>query len=77
MIEMVSDIIHAGIYNGSIQMYACNWACGYHVHKIDFSWKNVTCKNCLNLISKYERSEKDGHIMLGTRKGRLQTKNRK
>lgn len=73
---MVSDIIHAGIDNGSIQMYACNSMCGYHPHKIDFSWKNVTCKNCLNIISKYNRSEKDGLVMLGTRKGNHQVSRR-
>lgn len=75
MIEMVSNIIHAGIYNGSITMYACNNACGIYIHKCDLTWKHVTCKNCLNLISKYNRSEKDGHIMLGSRKGKLEIKN--
>lgn len=65
---MITDIIHAGIDNGSIHGYACNMACGYHEHKIDFSWKKVTCKNCLNLISKYERVERDnGDIMLGNK----------
>jgi hypothetical protein len=61
----ITNIIHAGINNGSISFYACNNACGYHSGKIDFSWTKVTCKKCLNLINKYERSEKDGCIMLG------------
>ena len=67
---MVSDIIHAGINNGSIRGYACNMACGYHEHKIDFSWEKVTCKNCLNLISKYHRSTgRNGDlVMLGDEK---------
>lgn len=63
---MITDIIHAGIDNGSISGYACNMACGYHPHKIDFSWKKVTCKNCLNLINKYKRVEsKNGNVMIG------------
>jgi len=65
---MEKKIIHAGIDNGSILMYACNQACGITQGKIDFSWKRVTCKNCLDIIKKYDRSEKDGCIMLGTRK---------
>ena len=52
---MITDIIHAGISNGSIRGYACNMACGYHPHKVSWDWKNVTCKNCLNLMQKYSR----------------------
>jgi hypothetical protein len=58
-----TNIIHAGIYNGSISMYACNSMCGFFPHKIDFTWKHVTCKRCLNLIKKYDRSEEDGYIL--------------
>lgn len=58
-----TDIIHAGIDNGSIWMYACNGACGVTQGKIDFSWKNVTCKNCLHLLTIYDRCENDGHVM--------------
>jgi len=62
---MKSNIIHAGINNGSISMYACNSRCGYHPHKIDFSWKNVTCKRCLGLIKRYKRYEdKERNLIL-------------
>jgi len=65
---VITDIVHAGIDNGSIWGYACNMACGYHVHKLDFSWKHVTCKNCLNLIKKHERIERDnGEVLLGSK----------
>ena len=60
---MKTNIIHAGIDNGSITFYACNSYCGYHQDKIDFSWKKVTCKRCLGLLKKYDRSEKDNCIM--------------
>ena len=59
-----ADIIHGGFDNGSMSGYLCNRACGYHPHKIDFTWKKVTCKNCLNIISKHDRVEKDNCIML-------------
>ncbi len=62
--------IHAGIFNGSISGYACNMHCGYHPDNIDFSWKEVTCKNCLKLISKYGRYTGNFKklIMLGEKK---------
>lgn len=69
-----TNIIHAGINNGSISMYACNWACGYQPDKIDYTWKKVTCKKCLNLIKKYNRSEKDGCIMFGEKKNETKEK---
>ena len=62
---MVSDIIHAGFNNGSISGYCCNATCGYHPHKISWDWKDVTCKNCLNIIKKFNRFENsDNEILL-------------